>query len=126
MLRRSSLVVGRTVAGAVGPYVPRAVTEMLEPQRDFAKIKIPRPNQHGGGGGASQPGGGGGTLMGGGGSAPLKSVVAMSSSSPQVMVVTSDGNFYVFNIDMQNGGDGYLVKQYSVLDDKLDASEYGS
>ena len=45
----------------------------------------------------------------------LRSVVAMSSSSPQVMVVTSDGGFYVFNIDMEHGGEGYLVKQFSCV-----------
>jgi len=52
----------------------------------------------------------------------------MSSSSPQVMVVTSDGGFYVFNIDMEHGGEGYLVKHFSVLDgyDKLEPSGYGS
>ncbi|KAM0630795.1 hypothetical protein ACHAPW_006184 [Verticillium nonalfalfae] len=52
----------------------------------------------------------------------------MSSNSPQVMVVTSDGGFYVFNIDMEQGGEGYLLKQFSVLDsdDKLDVSSYGA
>jgi autophagy-related protein 18 len=44
---------------------------------------------------------------------PPRSVVAMSSSSPQVMVVTNEGEFYVFNIDMENGGEGVLVKQFS-------------
>ncbi|KAH8906523.1 WD40 repeat-like protein [Coniochaeta sp. PMI_546] len=83
MLRRSSQIMGRSVAGVVGSYLPQTVTEMWEPLRDFAYIKIP------------------------------KSVVAMSSSSPQVMVVTSDGGFYVFNIDMEHGGEGYLVKHFS-------------
>jgi autophagy-related protein 18 len=27
--------------------------------------------------------------------------------------VTSDGGFYVYNIDMEHGGEGYLVKQFS-------------
>ncbi|KAK8129293.1 hypothetical protein PG999_001673 [Apiospora kogelbergensis] len=73
---------------------------------------------------------------GGAGGAPgqqLRSVVAMSSTSPQVMVVTNDGGFYVYNIDMEQGGEGYLVKQYSYVDpssvlggdDKLDSSSYG-
>ncbi|KAK0634911.1 WD40-repeat-containing domain protein [Bombardia bombarda] len=129
MLRRSSQIMGRSVAGVVGSYLPQSVTEMWEPQRDFANIKIPKSSNVGG----SAARGGGGALVGGGigsggGSGPLRSVVAMSSSSPQVMVVTSDGGFYVFNIDMEKGGEGYLVKQFSVLDgdDKLDASGYGS
>ncbi|KAI1381420.1 WD40 repeat-like protein [Hypoxylon crocopeplum] len=115
MLRRSSQIMGRSVAGVVGNYLPQTVTEMWEPLRDFAYIKIPKSSAA-----APRPGGAGGGQQ-------LRSVVAMSSSSPQVMVVTSDGGFYVFNIDMEQGGEGYLVKQFSVLDsdDKLDASNYG-
>lgn len=96
MIRRTSQMMGKNVAGVVGGYLPQAVTEMWEPMRDFAFIKLPK-----GGMGTNSTG------------APLRSVVAMSSSSPQVMVVTSDGGFYVFSIDMENGGEGVLVKQYS-------------
>ncbi|CAM1509230.1 Fc.00g029690.m01.CDS01 [Cosmosporella sp. VM-42] len=112
MLRRSSQLMGRGVAGVMGQYLPQSVTEMWEPTRDFAYIKIPKST-------ASPSRGTGGAA-----NSPLRSVVAMSSSSPQVMVVTSDGGFYVYNIDMENGGEGYLVKQFSVLegDDKSDAS----
>ncbi|KAK3683954.1 WD40-repeat-containing domain protein [Podospora appendiculata] len=102
MLRRSSQIMGRSVAGVVGSYLPQSVTEMWEPQRDFASIKIPKSN------GIAPP-------RAGGPGGPLRSVVAMSSSSPQVMVVTSDGGFYVFNIDMEKGGEGYLVKQFSCV-----------
>ncbi|KXJ89651.1 WD40-repeat-containing domain protein [Microdochium bolleyi] len=115
MLRRSSQLMGRSVAGVVGNYLPQTVTEMWEPLRDFAYIKIPKSSASTARAGATATG------------QQLRSVVAMSSSSPQVMVVTSDGGFYVFNIDMEQGGEGYLVKQFSVLDgdDKLDASSYG-
>lgn len=102
MLRRSSQIMGRGVAGVVGSYLPQSVTEMWEPLRDFAYIKIPKAT-----------GLGAGARLPGQGSNPLRSVVAMSSSSPQVMVVTSDGGFYVYNIDMEHGGEGYLVKQFS-------------
>ncbi|KAK6826006.1 protein-vacuolar targeting protein Atg18 [Apiospora arundinis] len=111
ILRRSSQIMGRSVAGVVGNYLPQTVTEMWEPMRDFAYIKLPKSsiaaskqNQQGGGGGAGAPG------------QQLRSVVAMSSTSPQVMVVTNDGGFYVYNIDMEQGGEGYLVKQYSYVD----------
>lgn len=100
MIRRTSQNVGSSVAAKVGGYLPKGVSEMWEPQRDFAWIKLPKPNQ-----GSSSPGNGG----------PLKSVVAMSSNTPQVMVVTSDGNFYVFNIDLSKGGEGTLTKQYSYV-----------
>jgi len=94
MFRRTSQMMGKNVAGVVGGYLPQAVTEMWEPARDFAYIKIPKSNL-------------------GDKSGHLRSVVAMSGSFPQVMVVTSDGGFYVFSIDMENGGEGVLVKQYS-------------
>jgi autophagy-related protein 18 len=71
---------------------------MWEPARDFAWFKLPKPNQNSGGNGHN---------------GPLRSVVAMSSNTPQVMVVTSDGNFYVFSIDLSKGGEGTLTKQYS-------------
>ncbi|KAI9886143.1 MAG: autophagy protein [Watsoniomyces obsoletus] len=108
MLRRSSQTVGKTFASSVGGYLPTTITEMWEPARDFAFVKIPKegvPGQQ-----AS--------------SRPLKSVVAMSSSRPQIMVVTSEGSFYVFGIDMEKGGEGVLMKHLSVLDthDKLGSS----
>ncbi|KAI1343806.1 WD40 repeat-like protein [Xylariaceae sp. FL0016] len=113
MLRRSSQIMSRGVVGVVGNYLPQTVTEMWEPLRDFAYIKILKSSAA-----STRPGGSG---------QQLRSVVAMSSTSPQVMVVTSDGGFYVFNIDMEQGGEGYLVKQFSVLDsdDKLEGSSYG-
>ncbi|KAK1597787.1 autophagy-like protein 18 [Colletotrichum navitas] len=124
MLRRSSQIMGRSVAGVVGSYLPQTVTEMWEPLRDFAYIKIPKSSNSPTGPVRGSNNAGGLQLPSG----PLRSVVAMSSSSPQVMVVTSDGGFYVYNIDMEHGGEGYLVKQFSVIDgdDKLDASSYGT
>lgn len=65
-------------------------------------------------------GSGGGSVGGGGGSGglglttPLRSVVAMCSNSPQVMVVTNEGRFYVFGIDLEKGGEGKLLKVYEV------------
>ncbi|RWA03806.1 hypothetical protein EKO27_g11302 [Xylaria grammica] len=115
ILRRSSQIMGRSVAGVVGNYLPQTVTEMWEPLRDFAYIKIPK----------SVVTGRQSTALS---NQQLRSVVAMSSSSPQVMVVTSDGGFYVFNIDMEHGGEGYLVKRFSRVldsDDNLDASTSG-
>ncbi|KAL1876902.1 hypothetical protein VTK73DRAFT_8979 [Phialemonium thermophilum] len=120
MLRRSSQIMGRSVAGVVGSYLPHTVTEMWEPLRDFAYIKIPKATNNNFARGGSS---GSGYSSG-----PLRSVVAMRSSSPQVMVVTSDGGFYVFNIDMEHGGEGCLVQKFSVLDadDKLETSGYGA
>lgn len=157
MLRRSSQIMSRSVAGVVGSYLPQTVTEMWEPLRDFAYIKIPKASSSTSLRGGSAPGASGAgpaPLASSGG--PLRSVVAMSSSGPQVMIVTSDGGFYLFNIDMEQGGEGHLVKQFSCVsflllpplfpfsknrgqqgqnlthssvlegDDKLDASSYAS
>lgn len=94
LIRRTSQNVSSTFATTVGGYLPRGVAEMWEPARDFAWIRLPKsasgapPNQ-------------------------LRSVVAMSSNSPQVMVVTNEGNFYVFSIDLAKGGEGVLVRQFS-------------
>lgn len=111
VLRRSSQFVAQSVTGVVRPYLPQSVTEMWEPQRDFASVKIPKPANAGG------------TVVG---PASLPSVVAMSGNSPQVMVATSDGGFYVYTIDLQNGGEGCLMRQYSVCDFGMSSSGYGS
>ena len=101
MIRRTSQNVGTTVAASVGAYLPTAVSEMWEPARDFAWLKIPKAQQ------SPSSGAPGSTT-------PMRSVVAMSSNSPQVMVVTNEGHFYVFGIDLEKGGEGTLVKVYEV------------
>lgn len=52
----------------------------------------------------------------------------MSSNSPQVMVVTNEGHFYVFGIDLERGGEGTLVKVYEIggESERLGASVVGS
>lgn len=111
MIRRTSQNVGTTFAASVGAYLPSAVSEMWEPARDFAWMKIPK----------APPSAQGGVLSS---TAPLRSVVAMSSNSPQVMVVTNEGHFYVFGIDLEKGGEGTLLKVYEVggESDRLGAS----
>lgn len=115
MIRRTSQNVSTSFAASVGAYLPAAVSEIWEPARDFAWLKIPK-GAHAGivggsGGGSGVGGGGGGSL---GGATPLRSVVAMCSNSPQVMVVTNEGRFYVFGIDLEKGGEGKLLKVYEV------------
>ncbi|KAK2766928.1 autophagy protein [Arachnomyces sp. PD_36] len=114
IIRRTSQNVSNSFAATVGGYLPKGVTEMWEPARDFAWIRLPKS-----GASTGNPSGNGSAAPAASG--PLRSVVAMSSNTPQVMVVTSEGNFYVFNIDLSKGGEGTLTKQYSVIDpnDKL-------
>ncbi|KAI9289393.1 WD40-repeat-containing domain protein [Umbelopsis sp. AD052] len=99
MLRRSSMHLGRNIAGSVGSYLPEALTEIWEPARDFASLKLP--------------------------SAGVQSIVALSNTTPQVMVVTSEGSFYQYNIDLENGGECVLLKQYSLLEEPSDDMNTG-
>ncbi|KAF2451371.1 WD40 repeat-like protein [Karstenula rhodostoma CBS 690.94] len=97
LLRRTSQTVGKSVFATVGGYLPSAVSEMWEPSRDFAWVKIPRNAN------SSSTG-------------PVKSVVAMRNDGPQIMVVTSDGTYYIFNIDLEKGGEGTLFKRYNIIE----------
>jgi autophagy-related protein 18 len=84
----------KAVNPTFGGYLPSAVAEIWEPSRDFAWVKIPRsPNSSSSG--------------------PVRNVVALNNNGPQIMVVTSEGNYYVFNVDLEKGGEGTLYKQYS-------------
>jgi autophagy-related protein 18 len=94
MIRRTSQTVGKSFAATVGGYLPSAVAEIWEPSRDFAWVKIPRS--------PTTPSSG-----------SVRNVVALNNNGPQIMVVTSEGNYYVFNVDLEKGGEGTLYKQYS-------------
>jgi len=87
------------VSSRMGTYLPTSVTQALEPQRDFAHVKIPRVA----------------TVNSSG---PLRSIVAMASNHPQLIVVTSEGAYGVYNIDLEKGGEGVLERQESVLEVK--------
>ncbi|ORY52828.1 WD40 repeat-like protein [Leucosporidium creatinivorum] len=98
-IRRKSIHIGRGLAGSVGGFLPGAVTGLWDPQRDFAFLKLP--------------------------TAGVKSVVALSSTTPQVMVITSEGLFYSYAIDLENGGECVLQKSYSLLGDESNGSPMG-
>ena len=91
MVRRTSQNVGGSLVSRAAGYLPSAVTEIWEPARDFAWVKIPKAKNGN----------------------PVKSVVAMAGGGPQVMVATSEGDFLVYNVDLEKGGEGTLVRQYS-------------
>ena len=94
VFRRTSQNVGKTFAATVGGYLPNSVTEMWEPVRDFAWVKVQKQA------GNNAPN-------------PFKTVVAMNAHLPQVMVATSEGNYFVFAIDLEKGGEGVLLQQHS-------------
>lgn len=99
-LRRTSQTAAKSFAGIAAGYLPSSVNQMLEPARDFAWFKVPRAG--------AGPGVATGDVSRGGAGGALKSVVAMSRSAPEVMVVTSEGRFFVFGIDLERGGEGVL------------------
>ncbi|KIK53769.1 hypothetical protein GYMLUDRAFT_49197 [Collybiopsis luxurians FD-317 M1] len=94
--KRRSLQVTKSLSHSVGGYLPNTLTEMWEPSRDFAFLRLPTSG--------------------------ARCVVALSGTMPQVMVISSEGYFYSYNIDLENGGECSLMKQYSLLDSGDDSS----
>ncbi|KAK3721056.1 autophagy protein [Vermiconidia calcicola] len=90
MLRRTSQGVSTSLVSRAAGYLPSSVTEMWEPQRDFAWARVPR--------GASGQ--------------PVRSVVAMANNVPHVMVATNEGDFYVYSVDLEKGGEGTLIRRF--------------
>ncbi|KAL5476921.1 ATG18 [Sanghuangporus weigelae] len=89
-LRRRSQKLTKNITSSVGGYLPNTLTEMWEPSRDFAYLKLPVSG--------------------------ARCIVAISGTMPHVMVISSEGYFYSYNIDLENGGECTLMKQYSLLD----------
>ena len=104
ILRRKSLQMTKSLGHSVGEYLPPTLTEMWEPVRDFAYLRLPTSG--------------------------TRSIVALSPcvfsifnfsnswlfrTMPQVMVISSEGYFYLYNIDLDNGGECALVKQYKCV-----------
>ncbi|KAJ1679241.1 autophagy protein [Spiromyces aspiralis] len=83
-------LVNNKLVGKATSLMPGVISEMWEPSRNFAFLKLPRPG--------------------------VRSLVAMSSTAPQVIVVTSEGFFYVYSIDLDKGGECILLRQFSLQD----------
>lgn len=101
MVRRTSQNVSTSIVSRAAGYLPSSVTEIWEPQRDFAWVRVPK-----GQGGVTQ-----------------RSVVALGNQSPSVMVATNEGDFFVFSIDLERGGEGTLVRQYQYVNELCLMSE---
>lgn len=93
LMRRTSQNVSTSLVSRAAGYLPTTVTEIWEPARDFAWVKLPKSRS----------------------GQTVKSVVAMAGSAPQIMVATSEGDFLVYNIDLERGAEGTLVRQYSYV-----------
>lgn len=96
MIRKGSQSLTKQFATSLAPLLPTSVTEIWEPSRDFAHIKLP----------AKTSGNKAGCLVG------------MSKEEPNIFVVTADGEFLNYKVDLIQGGEGKLDKQYSYLPTK--------
>jgi autophagy-related protein 18 len=93
IVRRTSQNVSTSLVSRAAGYLPSSVTEMWEPQRDFAWVRVPRAAN----------------------GQPVRAVVAMANNVPHVMVATSEGDFYVYSVDLEKGGEGTLVKRFEYV-----------
>ncbi|KAI8590485.1 autophagy protein [Geranomyces variabilis] len=85
-------------AGSVGSYfLPEKISEMWEPSRDFCFAKLPAESK---------------------GSPNICAVT--SSSPPFLAVVTAEGWFYQYQMDMENGGECTLIRKISLLENDAD------
>ncbi|PPQ72933.1 LOW QUALITY PROTEIN: hypothetical protein CVT26_014542 [Gymnopilus dilepis] len=89
-LRRRSMQMTKSLTHSVGGYLPSTMKEMWEPSRDFAFLRLPTSG--------------------------ARSIVALSPTMPQVMVISSEGYFYLYSIDLEKGGECSLMKQYNLID----------
>ena len=87
---------GKNVASVVGGYLPQTMTEMFEPARDFAFIKMKNESSEEK------------SVLG----AHVRTVVAFQSWQPiekpeslEVYVATSNGIFHTFAMDIKSGGE---------------------
>jgi autophagy-related protein 18 len=95
MIRKGSQSLTKQFATSLAPLLPASVTEIWEPSRDFAHVKLPAKSSSSSSG--TKPG----------------CLVSMSKDEPNIFVVTSDGEFLNYKIDLYQGGEGKLDKQYS-------------
>ncbi|KAJ7664432.1 WD40 repeat-like protein [Mycena polygramma] len=99
-LRRRSLNLTASLTRAAASYLPTSIAEMWEPVRDFAWLKLPQSVADTN------------NALGG----ERRCVVGLSGTTPHVTVISSDGYFYAYSIDLERGGECVLVKQYSLLE----------
>ncbi|KAJ7662495.1 WD40-repeat-containing domain protein [Mycena rosella] len=97
-VRRRSLRLPSSLTKAAAAYLPATLAGMWEPARDFAWLRLPP------------------LVASSAGAGERRCVVGLSSTTPHVMVISSDGYFYAYSIDLERGGECVLVKQYSLLE----------
>ncbi|XP_077595264.1 WD repeat domain phosphoinositide-interacting protein 1 [Stigmatopora nigra] len=85
---------------AASTYLPAQVTDMMHQDRAFATVRL---NMFG-----------------------LKNIcaLAMVQKLPRLLVASSDGYLYIYNVDPQDGGECVLVQKHRLFDDGEEHSEH--
>ncbi|KAJ3205567.1 autophagy protein [Entophlyctis luteolus] len=114
-----------SATSAVSSFLPNTITEIWEPQRDFAFAKLPQQSKGfqnmcaliGGPGLAGVlPLVGTATIASTGFDAS-EMTASMVAGQLQLVVVSACGFFHVFSVDADTGGECVQQKEYSLLDD---------
>lgn len=105
-LKRKSMQMTKSLTNSMGGYLPNTITEMWEPSRDFAFLRLPTTGAR--------------TIVALSGLvfSITESIIiseALYRTMPQVMVLSSEGYLYLYNIDLDNGGECSLIKQYKYV-----------
>ena len=93
----------KSLTHSVGGYLPNTLTEMWEPLRDFAFLRLPTSGAR--------------SIVALSGQVPdsltfrCDCLNALSRMMPHIMVISSEGYFYLYSIDLENGGECSLLKQ---------------
>jgi autophagy-related protein 18 len=80
------------LANATAYFLPQNISEMWEPQRDFAHAKIPSASKG------------------------LPNICALETNI--LMVISADGCLYHYSVDLDAGGECPLIRQYSIVENE--------
>ncbi|GMG38701.1 unnamed protein product [[Candida] boidinii] len=137
----NSSIITKNFKNKLNDYLPDSVTSIIEPKRNFAFIKLPNTfhfeteldtddtnNTHNNGINSQFINTENGSVVSGSGSGnnnnannntnthnKIESIVAINELNKTILVVTNDGNFYVYSLpQLDKGGECILLKQYKL------------
>ncbi|KAJ3197844.1 autophagy protein [Entophlyctis luteolus] len=114
-----------SATSAVSSFLPNTITEIWEPQRDFAYAKLPQQTKGfqnmcalvGGAGLAGVTPLAGTATIASTGFDASEMTASMVAGQLQLVVLSACGFFHVFSVDVDTGGECVQQKEYSLLDD---------
>ena len=89
LIRRGSQTLGKSVAGTFAPFLPSSVSDIWQPARHFASLKLPAKSDC--------------------------TVAALLDDTAQVVVLTDAGTLHRYAIDKESGGDCELIHSEDLL-----------